>query len=88
MNKNFVKWTLSTLGLASAAFSLVLLFSGVAKASCTIFQSCPGGGQVSCSGEACQQTPTSVTCTQNNGSKISQHCQRDDEYSPVDVPVS
>lgn len=74
MNKNFVKWILSTLSLACAAFSLVLVFSSVAKAVCTISQTCANGAAVHCSGDACQHTSTSVTCTQSDGSKISRHC--------------
>lgn len=69
MDKNVAKWILSTLGIASTAFSLVLLFPVEVKAACTIFVTCPSGGIISCSGDFCSNTETSVTCTIRKGDK-------------------
>jgi hypothetical protein len=41
-------WLLSSLGLLSAAFSLVMLFSTTVFASCSATIVCAGGGSVSC----------------------------------------
>lgn len=65
MKKNLVNWGLSSLGLASVAFSLVLVFSGIAKASCYVQINCNDGSVVSCSGDKCNATGSTVTCSVN-----------------------
>lgn len=78
MNKTLFRWILSGIGMTLAAFSLFLVFQIEATATCSIIQTCPNGGSVSCAGVACQHTQTSVTCTQDNGTKITEKCQSDE----------
>lgn len=66
MSKNLISWILSTVGVASIVFSLVLLFPVDVKAYCTVFATCPNGGSVSCSGDTCQSSGNCVTCRFNN----------------------
>ena len=74
MKKNLGKWFLSSLGIVSTAFSLILLFYSSAYATCTVTQTCNPGGSVSCSGidGGCRNSYSSVSCRQNNGTTI--HC--------------
>lgn len=66
MSKNLGKWIISTMGIVSIAFSLVLLFSSVAKASCNVSVTCPAGSaqqSVECGGDYCFGYTTSVSCS-------------------------
>lgn len=65
MNQNLGKWLLSILGVASVAFSFVLLFSTVAKATCSVTVNCPAGSprsSVECGGDQCFGLSDSVSC--------------------------
>lgn len=75
MKKSAFKWVLSTLGVVSISFSLILMFYGTAKATCTVNVTCPSGGIVSCSGDTCQSSAQCVTCrSHGNPDPISSCC--------------
>lgn len=90
MNKNLGKWFLSGLGIISTVFSLVLLFYSPAYANCTVIQSCSGSSSVMCSGAdgGCQSTATSVTCTQNDNSKVTCHCGQECTIKKADDEIA
>lgn len=75
MRKNLGNLILSSLGIASIVFSLILLFSTEAKAYCTVFATCQNGASISCSGDTCQSSGNCVTCrTKNDPVPVSSCC--------------
>jgi hypothetical protein len=67
------KWTSLSLGVASIFFSAFLALTPSVGAFGGSGATCPGGGEVNCSGVSCSSTTTSCTCTDGHGHITDQH---------------
>ena len=62
--RNVATWILSAAGVLMIAISFAVVSPVKADGSgCTVTVNCPGGGTKSCSGQFCESSGNSVTCT-------------------------